>query len=697
MPTKNEKQNKKLIRTIAEIVILSIPRHDVDTIDKGIRSLENIAMKFLQNTTKNSQRFQIVEKNTFHAPDEIQNQYISYICEELLRIFKVAVEDRDSYASKQVIQSYRNMLTTALRQPDNQTVLKLLFEHEERYGSLHWQLLDFAIENNAKEEKFLLLQILKEIFNLFLRDKDCKPYYINEFMTIHIFRIFQLIIDKDDFESFVKLLGYNSVVVRGYNIYDNFLGYSYQSGGNDEAYQQIQKISDILEYQFKKDHTLTNKNKQLERLTVEFDKMKKLLIRKGIEKNVIERKINEFFKEFNRIYIQSSNKPMFFAVGAYLLHKGERYSYWLSEMWYFTKPEYSNITYGNEVPTIRDPLSQICLAMYEENSSKLGLRIELGKFYDAVPYLYQYAILSMLRDDKRISFPSNNEIAEWKREKRTIPIMFWYEILSLLQIDKLTSAMNTLKPKFISAIRGEDLDICKRIDKLKENLERLKNSQKSQKEELELCIDVSQILIEKRIKAIKNHYKKESQIPSLACIDKSAANEFKKIEIKTAIPRGEFIEQEFMEYHNIEDTEITDKEQHYLHKILSEHLQDQELDFNLETVKLVIQNMKIEGYNPNVIFVSSDMITKIVKEWNKWFSSSQFIEIDHEKLRLVHFNDRPFSTIIIYDKKYLKIAYKNEIDVQVSNIDKKEVVFISSVDMSIKISDPKAFVHISLP
>lgn len=701
MPTKNEKQNKKLIRTIAELVILSIPRHDVGIIDKGIVSLEGIAIKFLQNRAEQPQRFQIVERSVFSPDDKVQNQYMSYVCDELLRIFKVSIDDRDEYTSKQVIRSYYKILATALKQSNNRIALKSLFDFKEYRGSLHLQMVDFAIEKNAKLEKYQLFSTLQVVPELFLTGRDYESEYIEEFISFHTFRIFQLIIDKNDFESFVDLLEYftsSLFVVRNPNIHGLLLDLCLQNY-NEPVYKQIEKIVDTLDYEFKKDYTLSNKNVQFGRVTDEFDKLEDLLIQQGMEKSKIENAKNIFLGKLNKLYIVTLLSSVFFVVGAYLLHKGEKYSHWLSEIWYYTKPEHSHTTYVNELPIMREPLSEICLAMYEGIGSRLGSRIDFGRYSDAIPYLYQYAVLSMLRDDKCMTFPSNGDIAGWKKNGRTVPMMFWYEVLTLLDMNNLTNALEALKLGFIDAIRPEGSDISKRVDELRQNLKKLADAKKSQTEQLELVIDVSQKLIGNQVTRIKNYYKEESQIPLLALTDENSTGEFVTITSKSPlIPRRCFIEQDFIGHilDNLDDIGIIDKERRRLYDVLSEQLQEQKIEFDLAAFESVVQDMKSKGYHPNVIFVPIGILDRVGHEKNPLYSlSSPTIEIAGETLKIVlSRGDWQFTNILIYDKSHLKVTYKGEIDVSVSDTDKKEVTFDSSIDMRIEVLDLGAFIYI---
>ena len=701
MPKNNEEQNQRFISTIAEITIFSIPRHDMGTVYKGITTLEKIAIDFLQFRVKSPEKFQIMDRPIFSRNAKTQNQYISYIGDELFHIFKVAINNRDTYASKQIIKTYHKILSIALEQPDNEFVLRTLFEFRERYGSLYWQLLDFAIDYHAKFEITMLLQTLSEIPNLFFIYGKYRFEYVEEFINIHIFRIIQLIIDKNDFESFKGILDSFSTCLhftKDYSIHNDLLYDLFEQNSNDEIYKQLQKLEFILSIEFKKNQMLVNiKQQRFGRLIDELDILGNLLIKNGDDKCVVEEKKEKFLEEFIKLYIQELIYSTFFVTGAYLLYKGTKYSKWLSEIWYYTNPEYSNTTHINQLPIIRDPLFEICFAMYEGINSRLGIQIQFGNYSDAGPYLYQYAMLSMLRDNNCITFPTEDMIKNWHKTEQIESIMFWYEIIESLRIKDLTEAMNRLKPEFTHSIRGMDTEIIQRMKTLDQNLKKLEESKLLIKEKLALAIDVSPGLICNQIKKIKDFYKNKSMISSLSNTCKNSVGKFKKINNYIEIPRDSFIEQTFMGYSNeMGDLGIADKEKYYLHVFLSKQLKKQKLKLNLKKLTTIIQDMKNNGYHPNIIFIPLDLIRKLDKKQDKWYSLQGNIEIDGETLRIIHsWNKWPFVNTIIYDKNYLKVTYKDEIAIKVCDTDKKVIRFDAFIDMKIEILEQKAFMHIS--
>ena len=83
-------KSSDLISNISEIVIFSIPKYDTNAIENGIKSLRDIATTFLEKRQQHPEKYEIVKKSFQNLTDVEKNMYVSYVMDELLRIFKIA-------------------------------------------------------------------------------------------------------------------------------------------------------------------------------------------------------------------------------------------------------------------------------------------------------------------------------------------------------------------------------------------------------------------------------------------------------------------------------------------------------------------------------------------------------------------------------------------------------------------------------
>ena len=699
MKKTSENQHHHLIKNISEIIILSIPKHDVATIDKGIQTLEDIAIVFLKKRKQYPQKFQIIEQDRSRNT-EGKNQYVSYVLDELIRIFKVAFKNTEEYTTKQVIKTYHKILSFALRQENNTEILVKFFEHRHYYGSFHLMLLEYCMDNNLKSEKHSLLYTLVEIPKLFLMGEDFKIEYVRSFVLYHIFRIFKLVIDKKDFETFGILLNVftDNTLVSIYHIKDDFLNLFLMNTntGNisdNDITSLLEEIASILEFDFAKDYYLREDNEIFKKIYSKLDVLEGKLIQLGKESAQIKKKIADFKQEIKKFHMQMLIASVFFAIGAYLICKGPSFSDYMQQLWYYTDREFSNTIYLNKLPNMNNPLWQYCFTQYEGINSQIDKQFNFDDYSDTDHYFLCYHILSMIKDNSYVNFPNIEKIQNLRKNKNT-ELMFWYEILSLIKPEKLLSALDTIPTEFFKIIRGQDIEEQKKI--FNDEMENLKENKGRLVKEIEIKLPISQKFIGEQLQHMKNYYVEHTLIPELSVIkyDNTSKLEFKKLEGSRDISREWFIEQNFMGYfrEGLGEINLPIQEELEIFRILDTSIKPEKRNVDYKILSQIIQEFANSNFQPSTMFIPFDIFRSIQRETG---CSYHNIKINDSKLKIIlPRKNFPFKNIIIYDKNYLQTTFKDEIAVSATNLDKTAIKFSAMREINVSISDKNAFINI---
>ena len=686
-----EKKIEVLISNISEVVRLSILKHDVDTIDKGIQSLEDVAIEFLKKRKADPDNFEI--KEYYLKPT---NLHITYVLKEFERLFKIAAEAGEEDATRRIIKSYYNILDVALSQQNNTIILKKFFDYADYADSFHKRLLKYCMDKKMQKEKWHLLRIFVDIHRFSYDQKYCIDY-IKNFIRYHLFNTFKSMIDKNDFDAFDQMLNTfasSAMFAHPPNdmfLYDVFSKYMEENAYSDNLMQSKDTMCSIVKYDFLKygDQTLN----KIFRIV---DKLEK--IESGEDVGKSETKTNKLKRNAHNFYIYTLTENVFFAVGAYLLYKGAEYTGYMQKLWYYTKPEHpQTTTYTNELPEIKEPLWQYC-SVTDDGGDSLTNQFRFGDFSDPDSYFHQYYILLSIKNDTYIEIPNKDSII--KLPKKDAEIMFWYEILSKSQRPaSLLKALDALNASFIQVIRNiknKDLDEIQKIkESFKNKIKKLESECRYVIDEIEQILQISDDLINKQVQIMEQRYN-ESSIDDLSTVgyNENSNLEFTSWDDTMPIPRKMFIVQDYAPY--IYDGFIDDivlKEKHHIHQIISDKIEPEKSSMSWEDLCKKVDELTSHGFSPNVILIPWEIRKKIIED-SKQMAIDQ-IKINDSEINIIMPHPNWFvENIIIYDKKYLK-TIRDKISIRVEDKDKQEIRFVRTVGINLNIVDSKAFVNLS--
>ena len=690
-----------LISNISEIVIFSIPKYDTNAIENGIKSLRDIATTFLEKRQQHPEKYEIVKKSFQNPTDVEKNMYVSYVMDELLRIFKIAGKDRNEFTCKHVIDAYFKILFTALCQRNNHQILENLFEHQGYYGSYYFQMLQYCMESNLKHEKNQLLQMLFTIPSLYLINPNLslQSEYIGEFIIFNMFRTFKLVIDKNDSEAFESLLhSSTNPEFHSYTRLKHKLDDFHQLSNDPSVQTIIQQIEDNLDLDFAKNYYLhrddgRSQNVLFGKISDKLESLREQLATLKVDSDRIDEHMSAFSNVLLKSHICLLVECVFFAVGAYLLYKGSDYTAYMQKLWYYAKPEYTQTLFLNHIPEIHDLLWQYCFCLYEGENSLIADKFKFGAYGDSKPYFYQYMCLQMIKNPNFIDLPTLSGIDQMRQNGRTEALEFWCEFTELFSAQTFNAALDQLDSQFIKTIRGNKNPVDEKKVRRKKITE-LENDRKPLLEKIFLALPVCDDLIDSYVKEIKKSHKDQSRLENISNVSpaKDASLDFIEISCKPLIPREVFMHQKHISRDMSTEDWMSESEKYHLCEYLISKLESYDSVTDFDFLTATVKKMKSDGFNPDVVFIPNGIFRDVYEQSQSYGGP---LTLDGNEFETIRFQDDwPFTDIIVYDSKCLNAVLADDMSVSVSDRSQRNIEFVCTVKVHFTIKNSKAFAHI---
>lgn len=714
--TKYEKQAHELIQSIGDITVKSLIANDNVVSNNGIEKLTEIAVGFLDLKHTNEKKYKVEEAPFMRKL--ANNQYITYIASEFDRIYHNAIKQQNRDITINIIYNLYKILDKSLSYDDNWFVIEKLFETRNYFGSLYWGLLDYTIRDGTQREKNILIQHLVDIPHHAVMEWKYKADYVNVFITYHIFRMTKLIIDSKDFTTFKNEIDQWSSTLYfkepsefARRSASSLFPFYFNIIRDKDINSKSSKLRFLLEHECARDfNKIIDYHKELE-------EYRQLIIQKNPPQeqiDAINQKFIEFGNNVNQLFISSKIYGVFFRIGAYLIFKGEDYVNYLSELWYHTQPlGEQGMQMVNETPVSDDVTWNVLYTLYKGFGSRLEEDLDpFDDFHTASSYLYQYAVLLMLKLGKSFDIPTKDQIARWKREGENYQLDYYYDLLHSFPVQRFLDALEVISKskKLLSIIRlGPEEKIEDRIGKIKESFEGFEKKKQEFIDQIVAIKPISAQKIEKfqqRISGAYDEYSISNKLANISYDENLIDPNLLTIVGDFSTDREFFVENNFSSGDVIFGPEVRlslPEEKKILSFITNsdiETINENTTDF-FKQINSGIQKLKQRKFNPDVIFMPLDVESKLCeKNWQ--LRTEKGLLIDGIEYKIIHsWNAFPFDEIIILDSNYLPITYKaknqaERVKFEISKLDEGEPIVgvIAKLVFSIKITDREAFLKI---
>jgi len=709
-----ERETHQLIQAIGDISVKSLVSNDNAVCNDGIEKLTEIALEFLELKQNNEERYKVEAAPFFEEVSK--NQYVSYIANEFDRIYQIAIKSQNSEITKNIIYNLARISNRSLSDENNWYILQRLFETRGYFGSLYWKLMEYALHSGSSLDKSILLQHLVSIPELATSEGKYYLDYVSAFITYHIFRVTKLIIDSNDFATFKdeidqwsNTLHFKDPYAFAREIGSDLFPFYFGLMGKDLD-EKCDRLRFLIEHECIRDFDkITYFYKELE----EYRQLVLQKVQTEEQKDVINQKFTQINADTNEFFISSKVHGVFFRIASYLIFKGENYSAYIRELWYHTQPIDDDTTYTNKSPICDNAMWNVLYAIYKGVGQRIDDDLDRFDSYQSPSsYLYQYAVLLMIKLGETISFPNKEQMNGWKKKNENYQLDYYYHLITLFPTQKFLDALDkiTKSKQFLSIIRLKPEETTgSRIKKIKEMLKQL---EESKKEIIGHTISLKPIQLQK-VENYKNQIIKEYE-------ESSISNKFSNVSYNEnlldpdimviamdySMDREFFVEQNFMANFVLFSPEhrlSLPEERKIFSFITSSNIEviEQNTTEFLKQISEGIQSLKRKGYHPDVIFIPLNVETEILmKDWRA--GSQHGLIIDGNEYQVVHsWKKFPFSEIIILDSNYLSITYKaknkeDKVKFEISNTEEGEpiVKVLAKLDFSIKITASDAFLKI---
>lgn len=701
--TENEQEISELIMFLGDIIIKSVRHRETEVSKEGIDKLTNITIKFLELKDKNEEKYK-TEGDVF---GDAKNNYVSYVLHELEKIFREALNQKDSITTRHLMSKLMQILDKTMSGGSNFQILTKIIDTRNVLGSTYTKLLGMSLSEQNDFESSFLTQHLASIPKYAIFENRYDFSYLTQFIEYHVYRMVKTIIEHDDFKAFSAVLDHFFNQLRFNDPADlarRISGSMYFLVTKDkEVKDKIDKIVFLLENQcMKQFSTIAQVDAELdELLTIANQKFEPEEIK------ATDQRIQKIKSQLHELYITSLVHGVFFRIGALLLSKGTKYDKYIQELWYHGKPNLGQGTIINSTPVSESIKWNTLYSMYSGNN-----QIYIDEFYmfedfsDAAQYHYQYCSLLMIRYKQFFSFDTS-KISKLKIESKKEQFDFFYELASLIKTEEFKQAISKLKERenILKIIRTSDV---------KENIEvvenQLKKIESDREKVLEILIkygEVDSAKIDTVKKSVQDAYFKDSLIDKICAIDYDPELEnFEEMNEHVQIRRDHFIDQDFMGMF-LMDPVIAELSHQELVKALStiqkgiEEVSQDTFDFE-EQVKSSVKVLQDNGKTPDVIFLPLDVETELMKKGMIDFGQKRRLKVNGTDIMIINSWKRfDFTDIIIFDSNYFKATYKakdkkDRITTEVSSTEEgnEAVLFSSKVQLQLEIDDHSAFQRI---
>lgn len=459
----NEKEVQDYIMSLGDVAARAFERKEVRISTQYLRILYDVFEGYIALKAQEPEKYKLVEG---FSSAEKRNCVLLYILDEYFRIFRYSVLGKEEIISKEIVRNLFAILYESLFAKENDDVVIRIIETRSIFGAKCYPFYRIAIENRDPS-RFLLIQNLVDILALNLtKEEKMKDHYLEEFISSHIFRINQLMIDNDDFDLFRREINNFSLMLplsppdqMQNNIATSlFLDVPVILYRDKDFMEEFNKRRAQIDYLVKHESATNFKtarilDKNLEgyksflignleklkdtsysKLTPhkgELDQFQKL----GIEPQNYSKRISDDIEDMKRrsygLYVTSQICKVFFLIGAYLLFREKEEGIdavkYIKELWSHTSPDDADSISLNRPPITSDPLWLTYLLLYggERNSFWLSLRT-FGDFHGVTKYTNRYYLLAIEKTKANLKVPSVTELEKLKRNSLTAELVHWY-------------------------------------------------------------------------------------------------------------------------------------------------------------------------------------------------------------------------------------------------------------------------------
>jgi len=706
----------QLIEALGDIAIKGVNEDKNNISKKCIDNLIEIAIEFLE-LKSNDELLYKVESDPTYSRQGSPNQYVKYVLNELNRIFYIALKKENEEIKRHLILHLSKILGKAIKGENNWNIIEILYETKEYRGSLYWKLMKQSLEKGKELDKNFLTQHLVSVPQFAILEQKFNQDYLEQFITYHIFRIAQMIIDENEYTLFENLIdGFSHTLtfkdpidISNDIVYEL---YPHNYGLSDKEFQdRFTELNFLITHQCIKDLS------KIQDFRKKLDEYRKLIIQKQSKQEQIEKINDKFIKinnKINEFFICSKLYGTFFRIGSYLVSKGIDYKKYIEKLWYYQKDSDERTSYINSTPISNSIEWNTLYVTYSGMGSSIYDIIEPFDDFNYSKYSYEYYALLLLKNNEIMSFPSKEEIVQWNQKNEEYKSRYFYEYVSTLNIDKIQNAFDEIiknKKEFLSIIDPDQLKIKKRISEIKNKLIELKSMKKNTVENVVLSSKLNnQKLVEFKQNYIIGTYKNHSKIDKIATShhdENLLESSCKIIHSDLAMPRDAFIEQGIISHFFTEGgiSILAANEIFEIYAKIKQGIKStiEDTDDFLNQIQSATQKLKKSGFNPNIIFIPLNVETELMKKQHVMFYPNNLLKIDEEtNLYMInswkHFD---FTDIIIYDSSQLSVTYKAidfsdrlKIDVLDTEEGNEHVTFSSKICLSTKIDKKEGYVRI---
>ncbi|MGY5148619.1 MAG: hypothetical protein ACW9W3_00980 [Candidatus Nitrosopumilus sp. bin_68KS] len=707
----------ELIEALGDISVKGVKEDKNNISKKGIDNLIKIALEFLE-LKKNNESTYKVEDDPIFSRQSSPNQYVKYVSKELIRIFDMALKYENEEIKRHLILHSSRILTKALEGDDNWFIIQILFETRGYRGSFYWKLMDDALRRGSQLDKSLLIQHLVSVPQFAILEQKFDSNYLNDFITYHIFRIVQMIIDENDFATFSDVMDSfsnnfsfkdpvdiaNDIVYKLYPHYYGLIDRDYQEKFEELNFlisrtcvRDLSKIPDFI----KKLHEYFELILQKQDSSEDVEKITQILTK-------IHNKIGEFI-------ISSKLFGVFFRIGTYIISKGMGYKKYLEKLWYYQSSGDERSFYINKTPVSDSIDWNTLFAIYSGIGSSIYDEIDHFDNFNYSKYRYEYYVMILLKLNKTISLPSKDDITKWNAKNEEYKSRYYYEYASQLPTDKFLEVLDNIilnKNDFLSVLRLDETDtIENRMNEIKKKLIGLKNLQEKTTENTVLYSKLNNQKIEEfKQQSIIGSYKKGSKIEKIAQINYDTNildADCEVIQSEINVPRDSFIDQGIIAhiFNDMGFSSLAIIEIYKIYKKIKKNIKPvaEDGDDFLKQIQSKTTELKRKGFHPDTIFIPLNVETELMKKQHVMFYPERGLKVDDETtLYMINsWKNFDFTDIIIYDSTQLSVIYKaldtlDVVKITISDIEegKKAVKFSSEIKLSITLTDENGFARI---
>lgn len=717
---KQDSENKieSLIEALGDIVRKSLRRGEDSITKKGIDKLTEVGVDFLKLKQKDEEKFKVEGKPLVGKIPQ-KNKSIDYIAREFAKIFLTALQNENSEVATYLVLKSSEILDEAMRGENNFFVMEQLVETRNFSGSLYHFLMKTAMEKGNDDLRSIMLQHLVAFPQRQILSPRYMPVYLDSFILYHVFKMYKLIIDKDDFRTFTDAIDQISASIQFQDPQeiirdiDSSLYFMHPAALNPDIHSKSEKLHFMIQHDCVRDIRVLDKF--LEELD-EYEKMiEKILLagKESLEGN--KQRFERIRNKTRELHVTSLIYGTYFKIGQYLILKireNPSYSKYVKELWYHTQPKFTEAQILNQTPVSNSIEWNTMYAVYRVIGSSIFDDTGIFEgFMDIESFRYQYYALLLLKLCTTSTLPDKNSIAKWVEKNEKYKTDYYYEVASNLPIEKFITALDEITPlkELLAIIRLNNITVDEKIVKTKSDLQNLSNMRLATISALELQSDVDLQKIDELKNMIIGQYERASIANKVAIVkydDHLSGSDVKTVESAVKGNRDMFIKKDFVASFLMDSglSDIAIKEMNYILNHIQSNvkpIQENTFDFYSQISK-AITNLKNKKYKPNVIFIPLDVEMELIMKGNLAVFEHRILKIDDVDLYIVNSNKfLDFDEITVFDSQEMEITYKSQtqadkIIMEISGMEKGQphVIVKSKLQFSIKINHVDAFTRI---